>query len=545
MDFFDKYKTAILSLALGLLALLAWFNRFILDDAFISFRYAYNLAHGYGLVWNIGERVEGYTNFLWTMIMTIPMIFNWEPILFSYLVGIGLFVLSLWFTYKTALLISNSQKLAFFSMFFLGTCYSFSAYATSGLETQLQACLSVVVTLLILKVILKGLWQPKYLLGISFLSALAMLTRLDSVVILVVPYLVAGFYLFKAQTDALTKAKRLAFLCLPAAIILGLWFVWKIWFYGDILPNTFYAKAISQASFIRGLYYVYLFFFSYLLIPFIFLFLTFSRKIIRAKGLLVVSLQTILWFLYVVKVGGDYMEFRFIVPILPLFFIIVSSLIFSFVKSREVKVALVLLIFVGSLHHFFTFGLSSYTGSIETIRDLRQSDDWGKNWPKIELGKLLGKAFNNNSDIKISVTAAGAVPYYSRLTTTDMFGLNDKWVARHGVRLKQKKGQEFLGPMPGRVRFATLDYLLRRKVNFLTFQPPLLIKKSSSQPAFFSVAELEKIIQHMDLTKLPDNASVVLIPVSTYKLGIIYLIPDRAIDKVIKANSWEVYPIKR
>src|SRR5690606_38133881 len=38
------------------------------DDAFISFRYAQNLVEGHGLVYNPGERVEGYTNFLWTVL---------------------------------------------------------------------------------------------------------------------------------------------------------------------------------------------------------------------------------------------------------------------------------------------------------------------------------------------------------------------------------------------------------------------------------------------------------------------------------------------
>ncbi len=47
-----------------LLTVLAWSNRFIQDDAFISFRYAENLVQGKGLVYNEGERVEGYTNFL-------------------------------------------------------------------------------------------------------------------------------------------------------------------------------------------------------------------------------------------------------------------------------------------------------------------------------------------------------------------------------------------------------------------------------------------------------------------------------------------------
>jgi hypothetical protein len=41
------------------------------DDAFISFRYARNSADGLGPVWNAGERVDGYTNFLWTAILAL------------------------------------------------------------------------------------------------------------------------------------------------------------------------------------------------------------------------------------------------------------------------------------------------------------------------------------------------------------------------------------------------------------------------------------------------------------------------------------------
>lgn len=45
----------------------------LFDDAMISMRYARNLAEGYGLVWNPGERVEGYTNPLWTLWMALIM----------------------------------------------------------------------------------------------------------------------------------------------------------------------------------------------------------------------------------------------------------------------------------------------------------------------------------------------------------------------------------------------------------------------------------------------------------------------------------------
>ena len=57
-------------LLLPWLALLGWLTSvgwFITDDAFISFRYVRNLLEGHGLVFNPGEYVEGYTNFLWIL----------------------------------------------------------------------------------------------------------------------------------------------------------------------------------------------------------------------------------------------------------------------------------------------------------------------------------------------------------------------------------------------------------------------------------------------------------------------------------------------
>ena len=54
-------------IALGVGGWLAVSRASLFDDAYISFRYARNFAEGNGLVWNLGERVEGYTNFLWTL----------------------------------------------------------------------------------------------------------------------------------------------------------------------------------------------------------------------------------------------------------------------------------------------------------------------------------------------------------------------------------------------------------------------------------------------------------------------------------------------
>ena len=81
---------------------LAWFNRFILDDAFISFRYARNLATGVGLFWNPGETVEGYTNFLWTILISAGIRFGVEPLIFTQLLGMVFFTCSLFLTYRLA-----------------------------------------------------------------------------------------------------------------------------------------------------------------------------------------------------------------------------------------------------------------------------------------------------------------------------------------------------------------------------------------------------------------------------------------------------------
>ena len=72
---------------------------FLCDDAFISFRYARNLADGYGLVFNPGgERVEGYSNFLWVTVLAVVDHFGIAPeraanplsVSFSLVLAVGL-----------------------------------------------------------------------------------------------------------------------------------------------------------------------------------------------------------------------------------------------------------------------------------------------------------------------------------------------------------------------------------------------------------------------------------------------------------------------
>ncbi len=90
---FINNKLYLLFIFIGIalfLAFLIYTWNLTVDDAFISFRYAQHLAEGYGLVWNIGEApVEGYSNFLWVLMISAFMYLKLDPVLISKFLGLA------------------------------------------------------------------------------------------------------------------------------------------------------------------------------------------------------------------------------------------------------------------------------------------------------------------------------------------------------------------------------------------------------------------------------------------------------------------------
>src|SRR5262245_45121174 len=72
----------------------AWRRQGVSDAAFISFRYAENLFRGLGLVFNPDERVEGYSNFLWTLGTTLGLRLGADPERWTIHVGIVCYLAS-------------------------------------------------------------------------------------------------------------------------------------------------------------------------------------------------------------------------------------------------------------------------------------------------------------------------------------------------------------------------------------------------------------------------------------------------------------------
>ena len=512
---------------------LAWRNRFIQDDAFISFRYARNLAEGRGLVWNVNEPIEGYTNFLWTVLMAVPHLLRIDPITFAYCLGLILYPITLGVTYGLAVLLLGSRLAGLLTVLLLGVNFTFSSYATGGLETQLETCLVTVLTYLVLAGHAHRAWSAGSLLAISLLSAAAIMTRPDGLLFVLVAHLTV-LSSFRGNLFPHKLGMRLASLLGPFGALVGSWLIWKLRIYGCILPNAFYAKAMT-AYVPFGIYYVCMFFLSYLLFPFVILcpLLLWRKRIAWSFEIRILLGIVLLWLGYVAIVGGDFMEFRMIVPALPLIMVLVTMTLLGFTPHVRGRAALGALVVAGSLLHVATFERSPIRRGITPIR-LLYANVSEPEWNFVQVGKRLGEAFRHDPKVMIATTAAGAIPYYSGLSAVDILGVNDSWIARNG-RME--------GRGSGHRRRASLDYLIQRKVHLILGQPARLaeVPKPSYSPRDLWNPVFRELVTE---GALPSGARILEIPINdAYKLVTLYLTSSPLVDEAIRRHGWRVVPI--
>jgi arabinofuranosyltransferase len=512
-------------------------NSFVMDDAFISFRYARNLAETHELAWNpgTGERVEGYSNFLWTLLMAAAIAAGADPVPSSKILGLLFALGTLLVTYRLAARIFQSRRAALLTVTFLGTNYTFSAYATSGLETQMQTFLIATSAALAFSMAEEERRSILRSAAFSGLCAAALLTRLDSAI----PVVVLFAYLLVSPAGRLSVERRRALsgaaLVLPAFLIVGAWFLWRHAYYGSWLPNSYYVKgAMFSLDILKGgVVYLFDFSLSYCLLP-MGLILLFMFKDVLARGAMrALACICALWFLYIMRVGGDFMEFRFVVPVLPFLFILVSATLRA-LRGWKIQAALAIAILLCSAFHAATFRGTAGTESVRQLRDYiyGESGYW-------ELaGKALGDLFPEGG-VTIATTAAGTIPYYSKLPAVDMLGMNDAWVARNGASI---------GPRAGHRRAATLAYLDQRGVNLVIGHPIVEPVDARRTSADCSVADLKKMfmIQGVSAELLPADAKILEIPLhARYRLTVLYLRGNARVDALIKEKGLATFPIAR
>jgi len=111
-----------------------WF--YTVEDAYISFRYSDNFLNGHGLSYNEGDRVEGYTNFLWVLILCIPRIFFPFPVIAKVL-GALLSIASLISVFCLTSQHDRDRWAGPAAALMLACCPGFQMWSIAGLETPL------------------------------------------------------------------------------------------------------------------------------------------------------------------------------------------------------------------------------------------------------------------------------------------------------------------------------------------------------------------------------------------------------------------------
>ena len=108
---------------------------FTIDDAYISYRYARNLANGLGLVYNAGERIEGYTNFSWTLMLALGAKVGVDPTVSAKVLGFGFGLASIALLFHLEGLLRPLRSMPALAPWLLASTSAFMGYAIFGLET--------------------------------------------------------------------------------------------------------------------------------------------------------------------------------------------------------------------------------------------------------------------------------------------------------------------------------------------------------------------------------------------------------------------------
>ncbi len=298
---------------LALLVWLTWTAWFMADDAFISFRYARNLLEGNGLVFNPGERVEGYSNFLWVLeLAALWGAFGLKPEHAAQWLSVGFTVATVgamaWWIYRLPAL----RHRALVGWMALGLVCGSATFAmwtsAGGLETR-QFTFFIVLAVVCLSLYRH---RPAGLFAASLSLAAAAYTRPEGPLIAVCCF---GWFIVQSMADAgrlRVDWRALARLIAPFAVLVAAHYLFRYAYYGEWLPNTYYAKHVRPwyESGFRYLWAAALDTGLYLLIPLAWVAARRRWRDFRDGSFALVLLLAVIHMAYVMRIGGDHFEYR-------------------------------------------------------------------------------------------------------------------------------------------------------------------------------------------------------------------------------------------
>jgi len=421
----------------------------LFDDAMVSMRYARNFVHGYGLVWNPGaERVEGYTNPLWVLYMSVVHLLPIPASKTSLVVQASaaiLLAVNLVYVRRIALAISSGDRAVAWGAVALTASYlPINNWSLQGMEVSALVLMTTACAWMAIRS-----WDTDaFDFRLYLFLGVGTWIRPD----VAVPF--AAFLAFFLVADSRHRRRHLLWgvpvlVCACAAQTM-----FRVWYYGDALPNTFYLKMTGVPLIVRisrGAYVLLQFIWKSNAILFA-LTCTLAFRRDRRQWLLFWLLVTQM--AYSVYVGGDAWEYwggsnRYICIAMPGFFILLSFAL------RELTSAIILVTRAGrsavgsapprAAAWTFALAVAYAVVSVNSIhgpgalaealllRPTLNAGPGGENQRDVELALRIRD--DTTPEATVAVVRAGTIPYFADRHSIDLLGKNDAHVARAAVRM--------------------------------------------------------------------------------------------------------------
>ncbi|MCK4632122.1 MAG: hypothetical protein KAT79_02560, partial [candidate division Zixibacteria bacterium] len=395
---------------------------FSIDDVFISFRYAENLTDGYGLVFNPGDSpVEGYSNFLWVLLLAFTYKLGWPTYLVAKVIGVI-------FTLATAGLWSwffrnDTRPVVWLAAPIFLICPITALWAVSGLELGLYAFLvaSVVISLLGQSGLHHSRWVYPSLV-------LLVLCRPEGFIIGAVAVLLASYTDLRETTlNIKVRAFQLGTVIATTLSLMA----FRVYIFGYPLPNTIYAKTGGDAV-LSGLSMLGITVLP--LLPAVALLLWKSRTLFSGPvdRSVIIMAGLFLSQLAISSMINPVMNFhqRYLIAYLPLLLIVALSAVAGF-QGRRLRLLLTGIV-AGSL----LASLVSITESLDREAKIAAA--------QLQTVEVLSQLPDSAT---VALSDAGRIPYYADNYFYDIWGLAD-----------ERTGQEGFDPLRAMLLFP--DYFL-------------------------------------------------------------------------------------
>ncbi|MBK5255613.1 MAG: hypothetical protein JJE39_06235 [Vicinamibacteria bacterium] len=461
---------ALSSLLLALCALgLSYSRIWVADDAYITFRHIVQFLAGNGLTYNTIERVEGFTHPLWAILLCV---FGW---LGAPLSGTAVTLDLVCAALLLGAIVVDERGRGPMAMAILVSCSGFIDFATSGLETPMTMLLIYVA------------YKPASVLlnpgRVGLALGLAYLCHPDVAVLALGPILII---LLEARERGFRES-RAGLLRFAASLAVAplLWHIFRLWYYADIWPNTYYAKN-GGSYWSQGLAYILDFALQAPLSALGFLLVlglaaqdlsrqAGAKRWRRSASVLAIAVHLTA----IARVGGDFMGFRLLLPDLAVLLALsVGALGELKTRARRVSQAGLL---AASLWALFVQpappherGLivnermnfaSAFTRASDAFTGRPRHLWWNE-------GRLF-RAFQECVGGPSLIVEYPNIGYYgvalgTRSSLIDGNGLVDRFVARNwAAREGLPRGR------PGHEGKMTVDYALKRRIHFVRdmFEP--------------------------------------------------------------------------